>query len=63
MKLILENDYYTVTIEEKKSGEDIYALMDMFKQGAMGLGYMQSSVERGFEAMTEESITTTEEIG
>ena len=57
MKLTLENEYYTVTIEEKETGETIHDLMQMFKQGALALGYQQESVERGFEAEAEESIT------
>ena len=67
MKLTLENEYYTVTIEEKPDGwkpddySELRAWFDMFKNGMMGLGFQQYTVERGFEAQAEESITKESE--
>ena len=67
MKLILENEYYTVTIKEKPDAwkpedySELHAIFDMLRGATLALGYQQSSVERAFEYQAEESITTKEE--
>ena len=62
MKLTLTNEYYTVSIKSKESDESIHDLMEIFKQGALALGYQPESVNRGFEGMVEE-INLTEGTG
>ena len=54
MKITLESEYMTVTIEDKKTDEGIHDLMELFKNGALALGYHPNSVDAGFLGMAED---------
>lgn len=53
MKIHMENSYGNTIIETSNNDLDIHELMQLFKQGALALGYHPDSVDRGFEAMAE----------
>jgi hypothetical protein len=61
MRIILENEYYTVTIKDKQGDIDIHALMELFKHGSLALGYQPESVNNGFVGMAEE-VTEAKEV-
>ena len=61
MRITLKNEYYTVTIKDKRAEHDVHEMMQLFKQGALALGYQPETVQRGFKGMVEEACADSQE--
>jgi len=54
MKITIETNYNSVTVDSKKEDEDIYAVMDLIKSALYAVTFTEGTIYEGFKFMAEE---------